>query len=183
MAGGGIQVRKYPRDREHEKFIYNLLTHHRVSGAAAAVVVADGGVGREARLKCTAPLRHGFILDGPLPVFFSLVCLAQMLVSGNKRCADTGSASFGRGGGGGRGGNKPLSSGLKKSFPLISSLTPLSPLSPAAAAPLPNPVSATSRPHLCMKCAYIESAQKKGEMGAEEVTQAISQNRGPQCDI
>lgn len=101
MAGGRIQVRKYPRDREHEKFIYNLLTHHRVSGAAA---VADGGVGREARLKCAAPLRHRFILDGPLLVFFSQVCLAQMLVSGNKRCADTGSASFGHGGGGGRGG-------------------------------------------------------------------------------
>lgn len=154
MAGGGIQVRKYPRDREHEKFIYNLLTHHRVSGAAAA----DGGVGREARLKCTAPLRHRFILDRPLLVFFS-----QMLVSGNKRCADTGSASFGRGGGGR---NKPLSSRLKKSFPLTSSLTPLSPLSPAAAAPLPNPVSATSRPHLCMKCAYIESGQKKGRNGS-----------------
>lgn len=166
MAGGGIQVRKYPRDREHEKFIYNLLTHHRVSGAAAvaAAAVADGGAGREARLKCTAPLRHRFILDGPLLVFFSLICLVQMLVSGNKRCADTGSASFGRRGGGG--GNKPLSSGLKKSFPLISSLTPLSPLSPAAAAPLPNPVSATSRPHLCMKCAYIESAQKKGRNGS-----------------
>lgn len=177
MAGGGIEVRKYPRVREHEKFIYNLLTHQRVSGAA----VVDSGVVREAWLKFTAPLRHRFILDGPLLVFFSLVCLAQMLVSGNKRCADTGSASFGRGGGGGK---KPLSSGLKKSFPLTSSLTPLSPLSPAAAAaPLPNPVSATSRPHLCMKCAYIESTQKKGEMGAEEVTQAISQNRGPQCDI
>lgn len=181
MAGGGIQVRKYPRDREHEKFIYNLLTHHRVLGAAA---VADGAVGSEARRKCTAPLRHRFILDGPLLLFFSPVCLAQMLVSGNKRRADTGSASFGRGGGGGGRGNKPLSSGLKKSFPLTSSLTPLSPLSPAAAAPLPNPVAATSRPHLCMKCAYIESAHKKrGEMGAEEVTQAISQNRGPRCDI
>lgn len=67
---------------------------------------------------------------------------------------------------GGGGGNKPLSSGLKKSFPLTSPLTPLSPLSPAAAAPLPNPVSATSRPHLCMKCAYIESAQKKGGNGS-----------------
>lgn len=177
MAGGGIQVRKYPRDREHEKFIYNLLTHHRVSGAAAAAVAADGGVGREARLKCAASLRHRFILDGPLLVFFSLVCLAQMLVSGNKRCADTGSASFGRGGGG-RGGNK-----AEEIFPThLLSDTTLTLLPCCCRSSTQSSLRHFPSPFMYEMYLYRKRT-KKGEMGAEEVTQAISQNRGPQCDM
>lgn len=42
------------------------------------------------------PLRHRFILD-EFPAHLLAACLVQMLVSLNKLCTDTGSASFARG--------------------------------------------------------------------------------------
>lgn len=96
------------------------------------------------------------IYFGRVSAHLLAVCLVQMLVSLNKLCTDTGSASFGSGRG-----KQSWKTLPGQSFPLTSSLTLPSPISPAP--PIPHPllqVSTTSHPHLGVKCIYIQSTEK-----------------------
>lgn len=81
MAGGGTQAQKYTCDREHEKFIYNLLARHSVSGALGLLRGKDlFGCSSFARCLCSADVGFTWIkcLQTQVPVHLAVEGKAEL---------------------------------------------------------------------------------------------------------